>query len=165
MPYNAWWDMSMEEISDMLRNAGLRPTRQRLAIGRFLWFNVPNQHITAEKLHHKTQSENEPVSLATVYNTLHQFTDAGLLREVVIDGQRSYFDTHVEPHYHFYCEETRNLVDIPFESVDLGTLPTPPEGSNVAAVDVIIRLRQCNLTDNDPKVSNQMTDASRVLNH
>lgn len=141
MPYNAWWDMTIPQISDMIRGAGLRPTKQRLALGRFLWINVPNQHVTAESLHHKTQEDGDTVSLATVYNTLHQFNKAGLIREVVIDSQRSYFDTHVEHHPHFYCEDTGALIDIPEDAVDVSKIPNPPAGTQITDVDVVIRVK------------------------
>lgn len=143
MPYDAWWDMSLAQISKMLRDAGLRPTKQRLAIGKFLWINVPNQHITAESLHQRVQAAGEEVSLATVYNTLHQFTQAGLLQSVVIDAQRFYFDTHVEHHHHFYCEDSGELRDIPEDAIDVAKIPDIPEGAELAAVDVVIRLQKC----------------------
>lgn len=142
MPFNAWWDMNASQISEMIRGAGLRPTKQRLALGNFLWTNVPNQHVTAESLHHKTQEKGEPVSLATVYNTLHQFKDAGLIREVVIDAQRSYFDTHAEHHHHFYDEDTGALIDIPQEAVDVSKIPSPPDGTDITDVDVVIRVKK-----------------------
>lgn len=147
MPHNTHWDMSISQISDMIRGAGLRPTKQRLALGRFLWIDVPNQHVTAESLHQKTQEEGDTVSLATVYNTLHQFNEAGLIREIVIDSQRSYFDTHVEHHHHFYCEDTGALIDIPKDAVDVSKIPTPPEGAEITDVDVVIRLRKCNAAE------------------
>ena len=83
-----------------------------------------------------------PVSLATVYNALHQFTDAGLLREVSVDGARTYFDTNIGDHHHFFCESTGHLQDIPGELVMVGKLPTPPAGAEIRRVDVIIRIRR-----------------------
>ena len=124
-----------------LRDAGLRPTRQRLMLGSLLWEREDDHHVTAESLHQQAQQADMSVSLATVYNTLHQFTDAGLLREVVIDAGKSYFDTNTLPHHHFLCEATGELVDIPADKVDISAIPTPPEGSEISGVDVVIRLR------------------------
>lgn len=126
-------------LIERLKTAGLRPTRQRLALSKLL-FDKGNRHLTAEQLHGETMAANVPVSLATVYNTLHQFTTAGLLREVVVEPGRSYFDTNVEEHHHFYFEETCGLKDIPSGDVRLNDLPTAPEGTRVSRVDVIIRL-------------------------
>ena len=121
--------------------AGLRPTRQRLALARLL-FNGGDRHVTAEHLHGEAEALAIRVSLATVYNTLHQFTEAGLLREVVVEPGRSYFDTNVSDHHHFFCESTGHLQDIPGEQVMVGQLPTPPEGAEIRRVDVIIRIRR-----------------------
>ena len=126
-----------------LRAAGLRPTRQRLALGALL-FGGCDRHVTAEQLHGEALAAAIPVSLATVYNTLHQFTDAGLLREVVVEPGRSYFDTNIDDHHHFYCESTRMLQDIPGAAVTVGQLPSAPDGSEISRVDVIIRVRRQN---------------------
>src|SRR5579863_1837496 len=123
-----------------LRGAGLRPTRQRLALARLL-FDRGDRHITAEQLHGEALAASIPVSLATVYNTLHQFTGVGLLREVVVEPGRSYFDTNIDDHHHFYCESTGRLQDIPSELVSVGNLPPPPAGAEIRRVDVIIRIR------------------------
>jgi Fur family iron response transcriptional regulator len=128
-----------ETVSDRLRLAGLRPTRQRLALAAML-FDGPHRHVTAEQLHAETQDADTRVSLATVYNTLHQFTEAGLLREVLIEPGRSYFDTNTDDHHHFYVEGTGHLQDIPSDSLVLATLPPPPEGMAISRVDVIIRI-------------------------
>jgi Fur family iron response transcriptional regulator len=96
---------------ERLRAAGLRPTRQRLALGKLLLENG-NRHVTAEDLYHEACRAGIPVSLATVYNTLHQFTAVGLLREVVVDMGQSYFDTNTTHHHHFYDERTGCLSDI-----------------------------------------------------
>ena len=98
--------------------------------------------MTAEHLHGEAQARSIRVSLATVYNTLHQFTAAGLLREVVVEPERSYFDTNVSDHHHFFCESTGHLQDIPGELVTVGQLPQPPEGAEIFRVDVIIRIRR-----------------------
>ena len=128
------------EALSRLKAAALRPTRQRLALAKLL-FDDRNRHVTAEQLHSKAQDAKVRVSLATVYNTLHQFTAANLLREVVVDAQRSYFDTNVAEHHHFYHPEAGSLVDIPGEAVSLAVLPTSPPGTEIERVDVIVRLR------------------------
>ncbi|MDJ0608211.1 MAG: Fur family transcriptional regulator [Kiloniellales bacterium] len=136
-------DMATERtfsvVIDRLQQAGLRPTRQRLALSRLL-FEQGDRHLTAEQLHSEAIGANVRVSLATVYNTLHQFTKAGLLREVVVEAGRSYFDTNVSDHHHFYFEGRCQLVDIPEHAVKLAEMPTPPEGTRLSRVDVIIRV-------------------------
>ena len=123
-----------------LRRVGLRPTRQRLALARLL-FEHGDRHVTAEGLHAEAETADVRVSLATVYNTLHQFTHAGLLREVVVDAGRSYFDTNIADHHHFFFESTGRLQDIPGAAVQVAGLPNPPEGAEVSRVEVVIRLR------------------------
>ena len=123
-----------------LRAVGLRPTRQRLALARLLLENG-DRHITAEQLHGEAVGADIRVSLATVYNTLHQFTDAGLLREVVVEPGRSYFDTNTTDHHHFFCEATSELEDIPGQDVVVSGFPLPPPGTEICRVDVIIRVR------------------------
>jgi Fur family transcriptional regulator, iron response regulator len=124
---------------ELLRAAKLRPTRQRLALARML-FDKGDRHVTAEQLHGEAQAASVRVSLATVYNTLHQFIVAGLLREVVVDPGRSYFDTNVSDHHHFFHEETGHLQDIPGERLGVAELPAPPAGTQIRRVDVIIRV-------------------------
>ncbi|MDE0538346.1 MAG: Fur family transcriptional regulator [Rhodospirillales bacterium] len=124
-----------------LRSAGLRPTRQRLALAKLL-FDGENRHVTAESLHGEALKARVRVSLATVYNTLHQFTDAGLMREIVVDAGRSYFDTNISDHHHFYFEDTRRLEDIAEEEIQVARLPAPPAGAEVSRVDVIVRLQE-----------------------
>jgi Fur family iron response transcriptional regulator len=124
---------------ELLRAAKLRPTRQRLALARML-FEKGDRHVTAEQLHGEAQAASVRVSLATVYNTLHQFITAGLLREVVVDPGRSYFDTNVSDHHHFFHEETGRLQDIPGERLGVAELPAAPAGTQIRRVDVIIRL-------------------------
>jgi Fur family iron response transcriptional regulator len=124
---------------DRLRSAGLRPTRQRLALARLL-FDGCDRHISAEQLHSEALTSNIRVSLATVYNTLHQFTDAGLLREIVVDAGRSYFDTNTGDHHHFFYEKSGRLCDIPAEMVGLTKLPEAPAGFNISRVEVIVRV-------------------------
>ncbi len=127
-------------VLDRLRDAELRPTRQRLALAKLL-FDYGHRHVTAEKLHEEALTAGVPVSLATVYNTLHQFTAAGLLREIVVDATRSYFDTNVSEHHHFFFEQSGNLEDIPPEDIVVGELPAPPAGTRITRVDVIVRVR------------------------
>ncbi len=129
------------DVREMLREVGLRPTRQRLALG-WLLFAKGDRHITAESLHEEALRARFPVSLATVYNTLHQFTEASLLREVAVDGSKTYFDTNASDHHHFYVEGQNELLDIPGAEVMVDRMPTPPEGFEVARVDVVVRLRR-----------------------
>ena len=128
------------DVKSMLRDVGLRPTRQRMALGWIL-FAKGDRHLTAEMLYEEASKAKVPVSLATVYNTLHQFTDVGLLRQVAVDGSKSYFDTNVSPHHHFFIETENDLVDIPHSEVVVGKTPTPPEGYDVVRIDVVVRLR------------------------
>lgn len=124
---------------ELLRTARLRPTRQRLALARLL-FEKGDRHVTAEQLHGEALDAAVPVSLATVYNTLHQFIAAGLLREVVVNPGRSYFDTNVSDHHHFFLEESGRLLDIPGDRIDVSNVPAPPSGTAIRRVDVIIRI-------------------------
>ncbi len=126
-------------LIERLKAVGLRPTRQRLALARLLQ-DGGNRHLSAEQLHEEALTAKVRVSLATVYNALHQFTAAGLLREVVVESGRSYFDTNVEDHHHFYFEDSGRLEDIPGDQVSMVRLPTPPKGSRLLRVDVIIRV-------------------------
>lgn len=125
---------------ERLRAAGLRPTRQRLALAECL-FSKGERHVTAEQLHSEALASDVRVSLATVYNTLHLFTRAGLLRELVVDAGRSYFDTNTSHHHHFFCEDSSSLHDVSGDSVTVSSLPAPPKGTEVARVDVIIRVK------------------------
>jgi len=126
---------------ERLRKAGLRPTRQRLSLAQLL-FARGDRHVTAEGLHEEAVSASVPVSLATVYNTMHQFTAAGLLREVTVDGTRTYFDTNIGDHHHFYCPEDGTLMDIDGDQIAVAGVPIPPQGSKVDRVDVIVRLKR-----------------------
>ena len=129
------------DVKAMLREVGLRPTRQRMALGWIL-FAKGDRHITAEMLYEEAAKAKVPVSLATVYNTLHQFTDVGLLRQVAVDGSKTYFDTNVSQHHHFFVEGENDLLDIPHSDVVVGKTPIPPEGYEVARIDVVVRLRK-----------------------
>lgn len=134
-----------------LRGAGLRPTRQRLALTKLLYSNG-DRHVTAESLHKEAMAARVRVSLATVYNTLHQFTMAGLLRQVVVDSTRSYFDTNTSHHHHFFCEENQRLVDIPGDAIRVENLPAPPDGTAVNRIDVVVRVRPTDLEDGGSRV-------------
>ncbi|MBN9588382.1 MAG: transcriptional repressor [Alphaproteobacteria bacterium] len=124
-----------------LKASGLRPTRQRLELAGLL-FRGCDRHVTAESLHDEVTRAGVKVSLATVYNTLHQFTEAGLLRQVVVDAGRSYFDTNVGDHQHFFLEEEGYLIDIPGETIAVSNVPAPPEGLAVDRVDVVVRVKR-----------------------
>lgn len=124
-----------------LARAGLRPTRQRRALASLLVGDGGDRHVTAESLYEAALKTGEPVSLATVYNTLRAFTKAGLLSEITVDATRSYFDTCVEDHPHYYWEATGRLTDAPAGSVAFAQLPEPPDGARISRVDVVIRLR------------------------
>ncbi len=126
---------------DKLRTAGLRPTRQRLALAKLL-FEGEDRHITAESLHGEALDNNIRVSLATVYNALHQFTECGLLREIVVDASRSYFDTNTTEHHHFFYEHNGKLIDIPSERMLVCEVPDPPEGMSIRRVDVVVRVQE-----------------------
>jgi Fur family iron response transcriptional regulator len=130
---------TLENIAERLRVAGLRPTRQRVALARLL-FAGGNRHVTAELLHEEAHRSKVPVSLATVYNTLHQFTQVGLLREVAVEGAKAYFDTNTSNHYHFFCEHSGKLMDIDTTSIRIDGLPEAPEGMSISRVDVLVRL-------------------------
>ncbi len=122
--------------------AGLRPTRQRRALAALLIGDGQHRHVTAESLYEASCGAQAGVSLATVYNTLRAFTDAGLLKEIGVEGPRSYFDTRTEDHPHFFCEEDGTMSDAPIDSVVISELPAPPDGTEIASVDVVVRLRR-----------------------
>lgn len=134
-------ERSRPEIRGMLRQSGLRPTRQRVALAELLYAKG-NRHISAEGLHEEALTRNVPVSLATVYNTLHQFTESGLLREVAVDGSKTYFDTNVDDHHHFFVEDDNAVMDIPHGQLGVGRVPEAPEGFEITRVDVVVRLRR-----------------------
>lgn len=129
------------DLEAMLRKVGLRSTRQRMALGWVLFGNG-DRHLTAESLYEEAREAKIPVSLATIYNTLHQFTAAGLLRQVAVDGSRAYFDTNVSTHHHFLIEGKNELVDIPRADLIVGKTPPPPDGYQVARVEILVRLRK-----------------------
>jgi Fur family iron response transcriptional regulator len=128
-------------LKEKLRRAGLRPTRQRVALG-WLLFAKGDRHICAETLYEEARRAREPLSLATVYNTLHQFSRAGLLRQVAVAGPKTYFDTNVSDHHHFLTEDGETVFDIPGSSIEVRNLPEPPPGLEIATVEVIVHLRR-----------------------
>lgn len=129
------------DVNEMLQSVGLRPTRQRMALG-WLLFGKGARHLTAEMLYEEATIAKVPVSLATVYNTLNQLTDAGLLRQVSVDGTKTYFDTNVTAHHHFYLENNHELVDIPDPHLVLQKMPNVPEGYEISRIDMVVRLRK-----------------------
>lgn len=131
-----------DRSTDWLIRGGLRPTRQRLALAALLVGDGEDRHVTAESLYAAAVQAGEPVSLATVYNTLRAFCDAGLMQEVVVDGSKSYFDTRIGDHPHFYWEDSAALTDAPADQLEIARLPDAPPGTEVARVDVVIRLRR-----------------------
>jgi Fur family transcriptional regulator, iron response regulator len=129
------------ELRAVLRKSGLRPTRQRMSLAEILYAKG-HRHLSAESLHAEAVARKVPVSLATIYNTLHQFTAAGLLREVAVDGSRTYFDTNTSDHHHFYVEDTDEVLDVPAGEIGVGRVPAPPTGYEISRVDVVVRLRR-----------------------
>lgn len=127
-------------LSQKLRNAGLRPTRQRLSLAHLL-FSDGDRHVSAEALHEEALQANIHVSLATVYNTLHQFNEAGLLRALAVESSKTYFDTNTTDHHHFFIEDQNRVVDVPASQITVTDLPEPLEGMEIDRVDVIVRLR------------------------
>ena len=125
-----------------LASAGVRPTRQRVALAALLVGDGQDRHVTAESLHAASQRAGEAVSLATVYNTLRAFCDAGLVQEITVDGSKSYFDTRTDDHPHFFWEDEARLTDAPAEELEIKSLPSAPDGAEISKVDVVIRLRR-----------------------
>ena len=131
-----------ERSAEWLKTGGLRPTRQRLALAELPVGDGMNRHVTAESLYALSSGAGERVSLATVYNTLRAFCDAGLMNEVVVDGSKSYFDTRTDDHPHFYWEDSHTLTDAPAEELEIASLPQVPVGMTLSRVDVVIRLKR-----------------------
>ncbi len=135
-------DQEQKRVSEWLARGELRPTRQRVALAGLLVGDGNNRHVTAESLFESSRLSGERVSLATVYNTLKAFCEAGLMREITVDGTKSYFDTCTKDHPHFYWEDSQSLSDAPASELEISRLPQAPEGAEVASVDVVIRLRR-----------------------
>jgi Fur family transcriptional regulator, iron response regulator len=134
-------DLFRHDCVDLLRRAGLRPTRQRLMLGEFL-FSKGGRHVTAEMLHAEAVEANMQISMATVYNTLNQFTEVGLLRQIGVDGSKSFFDTNPSIHPHFFVDQEDRLFDVPEPGVAIDQLPQPLPGYEISRVDVIVHLRR-----------------------
>ena len=130
----------VSRLRNQMRESGLRPTRQRMHLATLL-FSRGDRHFTAEEIHAEAQREGLPVSLATVYNTMHQFTGAGMLRVLAVESSKTYFDTNTSDHHHFFIEGRNEVIDIPDGAVSVANLPEPPEGMEIAHVDVVVRLR------------------------
>lgn len=133
---------SIETATNWLGGAGLRPTRQRVALAELLVGDGQHRHVTAESLFESAKRNRASVSLATVYNTLRAFCEAGLLQEVMVDGSKSYFDTNTHDHPHFFWEDDGRLSDAPADQLVISNIPDAPDGVEIASVDVIIRLRR-----------------------
>ncbi len=129
----------MRDLRDKLSSAGLRPTRQRLALGELLFVNG-DRHVTAELLYQEARAEKHPPSFATIYNTLHQFAEHGLVREIALYGSKLWYDTKTGPHFHFYYEDRDELVDMPDEMIPLFNIAAPP-GAHITGVDVVVRVK------------------------
>ena len=128
--------------TEWLNKGDLRPTRQRQLLAALLVGDGQNRHVTAESLFESARAEGDSVSLATIYNTLRAFSDAGLIREILVEGSKSYFDTRIDDHPHFYWEGEAKLTDAPADQLQIAQLPDAPEGAEIAKVDVVIRLRR-----------------------
>ena len=126
---------------EQLSSVGLRPTSQRMILAKLL-FDGTRRHVTAEMLRNEVLKSQKKVSLATIYNTLHLFTKLGLLREIIVDSDYSYFDTNTTNHHHFYREDTRELIDIDESDIQIGRLPKPPQGSQITRVDMVVRTKK-----------------------
>ena len=133
---------SEDLATNWLGQAGLRPTRQRVALAELLVGDGKHRHVTAESLFEAAKDKGAAVSLATVYNTLRAFCEAGVLQEITVDGSKSYFDTNTHDHPHFFWEDDSKLTDAPSEQLVIAQLPDAPEGAEIASVDVVIRLRR-----------------------
>lgn len=134
--------VAQQRGTDWLATAGLRPTRQRVALAALLVGDGQNRHVTAESLFGAVRDSGEKVSLATVYNTLRAFCEAGLVQEITVDGSKSYFDTRTDDHPHFFWEDDARLTDAPADKLEIVSLPDAPEGAEITKVDVVIRLRR-----------------------
>lgn len=148
---------------DLLTQAGLRPTRQRLALASLLFTGEP-RHVTASSLAREVSEAGNSLSLATIYNSLKQFTDAGLLHRVSVSGDLTYFDTKAGDHHHFFVEDENRIFDIPPGSLRFGRLPEPPEGYVITRVDVVIRLKRIDLAESTPHRKKELAKLKTVIN-
>lgn len=140
---------SASAMRGLLTQAGLRPTRPRLALASLLFTGEP-RHVTASSLAREASEAGACLSLATIYNSLNQFTEAGLLHRVSVSGDLAYFDTKAGDHHHFFIEDENRILDIPPGSLVFGRLPEPPDGYVITKVDVVIRLTRIDQSRSDP---------------
>lgn len=132
---------NVSHIREALSKAGMRPTRQRMAIGNLLLCG-DHQHVSADELHLKLGQTGYTMSLATVYNTLNQFASAGLIRKISVSGQRTFFDTNAHNHQHFYLEDEDRMIDISGDILQLQPMPLAPSGYHITKIDVLISLKK-----------------------
>ena len=131
------------EIINKLRGSGLRPTKQRILIAKSLFENNKTFHFTVETLDQKINKKgNKKISLATIYNTVEAFTNAGYLKEILTSKNKSHYDTNIKSHHHFYDEETKELTDIHYNQVKLSKVPMPPKGKKIKNLEVVIRIQK-----------------------
>ena len=131
------------EIINKLRSSGLRPTKQRILIAKNLFDTNKTFHFTVEALNKKiSKNGNEKISLATIYNTVEAFNDAGYLKEILTSKNKRYYDTNIKSHHHFYDEGSRELTDINYNQVKLSKVPTPPKGKKIKNLEVVIRVQK-----------------------
>jgi Fur family transcriptional regulator, iron response regulator len=152
-------DRPFAKAMRQLKAAGLRPTRQRLALAKLLLDTAP-RHVTAEELFQEARAAGIPVSLATVYNTLHQFTGAGIMSEVVVGSGQSYFDTNPTSHYHYFDPTNGQIIDIPPDQVRFLRLPSPPPGKVIERIDVVVRIRNADRAQQPVAVGRAAEDRS-----
>ena len=126
-----------------LRSSKLRPTKQRLKICQFLFDRKKTFHFTVEILNKKiNKSGTSKVSLATIYNTVEAFTSAGYLKEILTSKNKSYYDTNIKSHHHFYDEGSKELTDIHYSQIKLSKVPIPPKGKKIKNLEVVIRIQK-----------------------
>jgi Fur family iron response transcriptional regulator len=134
------------EMAQRLIAAGLRPTAQRISLASLL-FRGGDRHVSASSLYEDAKAARLKVSFATVYNTLNQFHDAGLLRQVAMKGERNFYDTNTSNHFHYYLEDSEALIDIDDSAIEVKGLPVPPESYEISRIDVVVRLRTSGAKD------------------
>ena len=136
--------MKKIDIFNKLRSSGLRPTKQRVEIAKFLFERDKTFHFTVEKLNKIISKKDnvEKISLATIYNTIDAFKKAGYVKEILTNNNTSYFDTNVSSHHHFYDDETNELTDINYNEIEVAKVPHAPKGKKIKDVEVIIRLQK-----------------------
>ena len=135
----------IKDINQKLRSSGLRPTSQRVQISKILFKNKETFHFTVEYLKKKINKEfKEKISLATIYNTVHAFQKKGYIKKIPLDANKSYYDTNVKDHHHFYDEDSQTLKDIDEDEIKIGTIPNSPVNKKIKSIEVLIRLANAN---------------------